>query len=788
MKKYVLLILLLCTLFEIKAQNIGINNPTPAASALLDLTSVDKGLLVPRVALQSIILNAPIGAGIATSLLVYNTATSGGSPYEVTPGYYYWNGTRWVRLLTGGGTAGEGWQTSGNAGLIDGTHFLGTKDNVPLNLKVNNQRAGRIDNFRRNVTWGYVAGNSLINGFDNVFVGDSTGYNNTNGFHNIFIGKSAGFSNNDGQDNIFMGYRAGYNNNGDYNMFYGVLAGLSNTSGTRNAFFGINAGMGNVDGSYNSFFGASAGINNTSGNYNSFYGSNAGYNNTSGNQNTFIGKVAGRLNNTGYSNTFIGDSAGYTNAGGGFNTAVGAKSNVNTGYLINATAIGAYARVDMGNSLVLGSVAGINGATSTVYVGIGTTSPQDRLHVVGNIRMVDGNQASGRIMRSDANGTGYWQTLNASEINAWGLSGNAGTVDNVNYLGTSDGTPLNFRVNNQKAGRISMTGHVLLGYEAGNSNPTLSSTAIGFQALYSNTAGINTAIGYNALYTCTGGGNNTAVGYRALYFLTSGSNNTAMGHQVLSANVTGHTNTAYGAYALSGNIGGYRNTAVGYNAGNAGTPLQYGNYNTLVGYYAAADNASRDNCIALAGNGNLAFGGDNRVRIGNSSVTSIGGQVGWTTLSDARVKTNVKEDIKGLEFIMKLKPVSYQYQIGKSNMVQHITDTAEWDGKYDIERVRFSGFLAQDVEKAAAECNYPFSGVDKPEDPNGLWGIRYAEFTVPLVKSVQELNQKNESLNNDIKELNQTINNLLMEVKLLHARNKSMEDRMIIMEKAIERD
>lgn len=133
---------------------------------------------------------------------------------------------------------------------------------------------------------------------------------------------------------------------------------------------------------------------------------------------------------------------------------------MNQNNFVNASAIGAYSRVDANDALVLGSVAGINGATSTVYVGIGTTNPQDRLHVAGNIRMVDGNQASGKILRCDALGTGYWQNVNATDVSAWGLTGNAGTVDALNFLGTTDGVPLNFRVNNQRAGKIGVTGQV----------------------------------------------------------------------------------------------------------------------------------------------------------------------------------------------------------------------------------------------------------------------------------------------------------------------------------------
>ncbi|MFN5325091.1 MAG: hypothetical protein ACK5C5_09250, partial [Bacteroidota bacterium] len=54
------------------------------------------------------------------------------------------------------------------------------------------------------------------------------------------------------------------------------------------------------------------------------------------------------------------------------------------------------------------------------------------------------------------------------------------------------------------------------------------------------------------------------------------------------------------------------------------------------------------------------------------------------------------------------------------------------------EKIRYSGFIAQEVEAAAKEIGYDFSGVDKPQKEGNLYGIRYAEFVVPMVKAIQE--------------------------------------------------
>lgn len=76
-------------------------------SAMLDVNSAGKGLLIPRVALTGT-LDAATIASPAISLLIYNTATAGTSPNNVTPGYYYWNGTAWTTL------ANSPWTVNGN--------------------------------------------------------------------------------------------------------------------------------------------------------------------------------------------------------------------------------------------------------------------------------------------------------------------------------------------------------------------------------------------------------------------------------------------------------------------------------------------------------------------------------------------------------------------------------------------------------------------------------------------------------------------------------------------------
>jgi hypothetical protein len=128
------------------SQNVGINGTgaSPDASAMLDVVSSTKGLLVPRVALTASNVAGPITSP-AQSLMVYNTATAGVSPNNVIPGYYYWSGTAWIRLLTStASNSGSNWSITGNAGTSATTNFIGTSDDVDLVFKTNNAEVLRL--------------------------------------------------------------------------------------------------------------------------------------------------------------------------------------------------------------------------------------------------------------------------------------------------------------------------------------------------------------------------------------------------------------------------------------------------------------------------------------------------------------------------------------------------------------------------------------------------------------------------------------------------------------------
>ena len=280
------------------------------------------------------------------------------------------------------------------------------------------------------------------------------------------------------------------------------------------------------------------------------------------------------------------------------------------------------------------------------------------------------------------------------------------------------------------------------GTGAFSSNTTGSyNAAFGNAALGNNTTGnSNTAVGAWALYHANTTGN-VGVGRRALYNTTSGGANTAVGTNALQNNTTGLANVAVGNEAMNNNVGGYFNTAVGNSAGPA-----FGSGNltnaTAIGYYAINT-------------------GSQQVRIGNEFVTDIGGHVSWSTLSDGRFKRDIKEDIAGLEFINKLRPVSYTLDdeaIANALRIPDSVRTGLQTGRKAV--FRQSGFVAQEVEDLVRKGNYSFNAVNAPQNDNDHYSIRYAEFVVPLVKAVQELTAKLDAQANEISSLKKQLENV----------------------------
>ena len=286
------------------------------------------------------------------------------------------------------------------------------------------------------------------------------------------------------------------------------------------------------------------------------------------------------------------------------------------------------------------------------------------------------------------------------------------------------------------------------------------------------------------LVGATGNGfnSNVSFGYRALpnglQSMSAGNFNTAFGSASLLQN-RGNNNTAFGRFALRTNTTGSNNTAIGYNA-DVGLPNLRNA--TAIGYRALATESDQ-------------------IVLGNNTIRSIRGRVTMTTFSDGRAKRSVRTEVPGLAFINLLNPVVYtinldavdelmgidraeneRAMLAELEMLAEASDFSEWPEQERVEAMAVlaeqqrvqaellaqeravrearqrqlqTGFIAQDVRSAAESIGFDFSGVDV--DDMGVYGLRYAEFVVPLVRAVQELSQINDQLQSQLKEQNRRI-------------------------------
>jgi trimeric autotransporter adhesin len=310
--------------------------------------------------------------------------------------------------------------------------------------------------------------------------------------------------------------------------------------------------------------------------------------------------------------------------------------------------------------------------------------------------------------------------------------------------------------------------------------------AVGYHSLLNNLlARNNTAIGSYALQShqggwglnhhifYSGGHNNTAIGYNALASDKNGSNNVAIGVSALRSNdgaidylsygggLYGYANVAVGTGSLSNNVGGSKNVAVGENALSSleATPVFGssigGDGNTAIGassglaiithskntFLGSGADATGDYTNSTAIGANAQVTSSNKVRIGDTQVSVIEGQVAWSYPSDRRLKENIVYTTRlGLDFINHLQTVSYNYIADKN-------------------KTRYDGFIAQDIEQTMKNMDVPFSGLKKSDD--GMYSLAYSDFVMPLVNAVKEQQQQI----NDLKKQIEALKNLVLQVQ-----------------------
>lgn len=463
------------------------------------------------------------------------------------------------------------------------------------------------------------------------------------------------------------------------NLYWSGVTISNGNTGT-NHFFGYGAGLNNTTGNNNHFEGYSAGPSNTTGSFNYFSGNGAGNTNTTASGNHFSGIYTGFNNTTGASNYFSGYNAGNSNTTGSQNHFVGQGAGQS-----NTTATSNHFE---------GYIAGRSNTTGAGNLFIGSQAGRDNT-------TADENHFVGLY-------SGLLNTTGERNYFSGLAAGNANTTASENHF------------EGYKAGYFNTTGtrNYFSGYEAGLTNTTSPD---------------NHFEGYKAGYANTTGSQNYFSGNGAGYSNTTGTNNYFSGYGAGFKNTTADLNHFAGWHAGFDNTTGTQNFFSGYSAGLTNTT---GSNNTAIGYLADVSTGALTNATAI-GNG-AVVNASNKIRLGNASVTVIEGQVAFTAASDRRLKANIQDLNAGLDFIMKLRPVSYY-------MKNQVEPRTNW------------GFIAQEIESLVGHDN---SILTIGGDNDRTLGLRYTDFVAPLVKAIQEQQKTIESQEEKIKQLEEKIGKL----------------------------
>lgn len=406
--KYLILFLLILLTSNCIAQSFSINTDgsTANASAMLDVKSTTKGMLVPR--MNKTEKNAI--ASPATGLLIFQT-----TPDSI--GFHYYNGIAWVWLESLGNA---GWKTKGNANTDTAINFIGTTDAMPLRFRQNGAYLAQWDLNNGNYYIGAGAGKTKRNTVTgNIAIGDSAF---------SFPITSSGTSN-----NIAIGFKAlkSHKTYQGGNIAIGAFALENDTSNAgifNNHAIGFKAMQQMKNGQLNSAFGTEVYDAATFGIGNTVIGGRGLHTLNSGDDNTSLGIMTAGLLNDGTGNSFLGAR-----------TATSVTTN-----LTNATAIGYKAQVDTSNAMVLGSIITVNGATNNTNVAIGTTRPKAALHVsrgnAGNLLSIPTNRTG----IFEDNASSYVQLLSPDADETGIMAGNSLTLEKSSIRFANDSS-INFR-------------------------------------------------------------------------------------------------------------------------------------------------------------------------------------------------------------------------------------------------------------------------------------------------------------------------------------------------------
>ncbi|MEM7185707.1 MAG: tail fiber domain-containing protein [Bacteroidota bacterium] len=569
----------------------------------------------------------------------------------------------------------------------------------------------------------YALFNNTI-GAENLALGYHSMYENIDGSQNVAVGNRALEQNVDGNQNVGVGLRSLENNvDGNYNVGVGAWALNNNTDGIYNVATGTRALFSNGSGNNNVANGAYALQDNTSGDGNVAVGANALAGNTTANYNTATGTQALEVTQTGGANVANGYQAMRLNSGGTLNVGIGFNALFNNANGNRNTALGSSAgfRNTGDDNLFLGAsagywiVSGNNNVTIGTRAGAGSTAHSKFGGVFIGYEAGELEENSNRLYIDNSNTTTpllYGEFDN----NLLGINGDLAVGHQV------PGAPLHV----ESAG-TSGSQTIVAALEATTSNrPVL---------LFSETGATNFNSGMSIEYNGAGSGSANkiainGVGGTPLYEFENG----------------GDAHILAGDLTIS-NSGSDRVLRMSDSGGNADRVLmrQDGSNDIYVG---DVDNNNGDTYIRAGGSSEIAviagsgFVGVNDItpswtfEVNGNAAKPGGGS--WINSSDRRLKSNIQPFAQGLDQILQIDAVTYQYNSlsGFDTEQQHV------------------GVVAQELQKVA-----PYM-VRQYENEHGQFlAVDNSAMTYLLINAVKEQQQMIEQLQLQIESLTNQINN-----------------------------
>jgi hypothetical protein len=453
--------------------------------------------------------------------------------------------------------------------------------------------------------------------------------------------------------------------------------------------------------------------------------------------------------NNGNDNIAIGHSALSTTTSATYNTAIGnyaltnlnqniteLNDNIAIGYKSQHRVIEGLRNISIGNYTLSGNAGSNNAYKPYDVICIGNDAMSAANYdVFGNTSICIGNNSM--------NATAGTNNLTYKNICIGHDSYRNSTGSNSNIvLGCSSATTLSTGYKN-----------LILGHNAGNNLTTGSQNII---------------VGNELFCNLTTGSNNTVIGPYTGAGLTTGTFNVIIGYGCHATTTSQTNNCVYIGRDAGFAFAGGQSVFVGYNAGysgsnstsaamnnvgigtNAGYSLTSGANNTFIGTTSTTASAttSGSNVTTLGFNALPSTQTvNNQITLGNASITSLRCQVALTALSDARDKKDIEDLSVGLDFINKLRPVKFTWNMRPEIETDASGNTTEVYSTRngDVE----AGFIAQELDSVQEETNSQWLDIVYKDNPERLETTQ-GKLIPLLVKAIQELSAKVDSLTAEI--------------------------------------